>query len=392
MRPVNNQDKGMNALKVIVAMDSFKGSCSAARAGEAVRRGILRADRQAEVLNIPVADGGEGTVDAIIRGGRGTWHACRATGPMGESVSAGYGSLNGQIAVIEMSAASGLTLTPKEKRNPLYATSYGTGELIRAALDAGYREILIGIGGSATNDGGAGMAQALGVSFLDARGRELPFGGAALKDLDRIDASGLDPRIADCKITVASDVRNPLCGPQGASHVFGPQKGATPAMVEQLDAALRNYAQVVRRDCGIDVENMPGAGAAGGLGAALYAFLGAQFRQGIDAILDILEFTSKLDNVDFVLTGEGCTDGQTLFGKVPAGVAKTTKTRGSIPVYILSGGIGAGAEALYDCGVDGIYSIADGPITLENSKQRVEELLERIAESVARSVKAMRRN
>ncbi len=382
----------MKALKVIVAMDSFKGSCSAASAGEAVRRGILRADRQAEVLNIPVADGGEGTVDAIIRGGRGAWHPCEVTGPMGERVDAGYGSLNGRVAVIEMSAASGLTLTPEKKRNPLIATSYGTGELIRAALDAGYREILIGIGGSATNDGGAGMAQALGVSFRNAKEEELPFGGAALKDLCRIDVSGLDPRIAECQITVASDVRNPLCGPQGASFVFGPQKGATPAMVRELDAALQNFAQVVRRDCGIDVENMPGAGAAGGLGAGLYAFLHAQFRQGIDAILDILEFSSKLDNVDFVLTGEGCTDGQTLFGKVPAGVAKTAKTRGSIPVYILSGGIGKGAEALYDCGVDGIYSIADGPITLENSKRRVEELLERAAESLARSVKAMQRS
>ena len=308
---------------------------------------------------------------------------------MGNEVDAGFGSV-GDVAVIEMSAASGLTLVPEGRRNPLIATSYGTGELILRALDAGFRRFLIGIGGSATNDGGAGMMQALGVSFRDAAGTELPRGGAALALLERVDVSGMDPRLAACEITVASDVSNPLCGPNGATYVFGPQKGATPEMQAQLEAALMRYANVLQRQTGADVVNMRGAGAAGGLGAALYVFLGAKFSQGILAVLDIVDFKSRLENADMVITGEGRTDAQTVFGKVPAGVAKLTKQVGDIPVYILSGGIGKGAEALYDVGVDGIYSIADGPITLEDSQKRVGELLARLAESLTRSCMKMK--
>lgn len=370
-------------------MDSFKGCCSAVQAGEAVRRGILRGDPDAEVLNIPVADGGEGTVDAVIRDGRGAWHSCKVTGPMGEPADAGYGTID-DVAVIEMSTASGLTLVPESRRNPLTATTYGTGELILHALDAGFRSFLIGIGGSATNDGGAGMMQALGASFRDASGKELEFGGAALARLNEVDLSGLDPRLAECRFTVASDVSNPLCGPNGATYVFGPQKGATPEMQEQLEAALRRYADVVERQFGQNVAEMRGAGAAGGLGAALYVFLKAEFRQGILAVLDIVDFQGKLKDADMVITGEGRTDAQTVFGKVPAGVAALTKQVGDIPVYILSGGIGKGAEALYGVGVDGIYSIADGPITLEDSQKRVEELLERLAESLTRSVRKIK--
>ena len=377
-------------MKIVVAMDSFKGCCSALDAGEALRKGILRADAAAEVINVPVADGGEGTVDAIICDGRGQWHPCEVTGPLGERVQAGYGTLGGKIAVLEMSSASGLPLVEKSRRNPLITTTYGTGEVIRAALDAGYREFLIGIGGSATNDGGAGMAQALGVSLKDADGNELPFGGGALKNLHTVDLSGMDPRIAECHITVASDVRNPLCGPEGASRVFGPQKGATPEMVEQLDAALAHYADVLLKQHNIDVAAKPGAGAAGGLGAAMYAFLNAHFRQGIEAVLDILAFREKIVGADFVITGEGRTDGQTLFGKVPSGVAKAAKETAGLPVFIVAGGIGRGAEALYQGGVDGIYSIADGPITLDESQARVEELLARIGESLARTVKAVK--
>lgn len=376
-------------MKIIVAMDSFKGCCTAAQAGEAVRQGILRGDPDAEVWNIPVADGGEGTVDAVICDGRGQWHSCKVTGPMGNEVDAGFGSV-GDIAIIEMSAASGLTLVPEGRRNPLTATSYGTGELILRALDAGFRRFLIGIGGSATNDGGAGMMQALGVSFRDAEGAELPMGGAALARLERVDVSGMDPRLAACEITVASDVSNPLCGPNGATYVFGPQKGATPEMQVQLEAALMRYADVLRHQLGVDVVNMRGAGAAGGLGAALYVFLGAKFCQGILAVLDIVGFKSRLENADMVITGEGRTDAQTVFGKVPAGVATLTKQVGDIPVYILSGGIGKGAEALYGVGVDGIYSIADGPITLEDSQKRVGELLARLAESLTRSCMKMK--
>ncbi len=372
-------------MKIIVAMDSFKGCCSAAKAGDAVCRGILRGDPDAELWNIPVADGGEGTVEAVTRDGRGTLYSCKVTGPMGDEVDACFGSV-GDIAVIEMSAASGLPLVPKTQRNPLLATSYGTGELIRYALDAGFRRFLIGIGGSATNDGGVGMMQALGVSFQDAAGEELAFGGAALADLAKVDVSKLDSRLAACEITVASDVTNPLCGPNGATYVFGPQKGATPDMQLQLEEALRHYADVIQSDMGINVADMRGAGAAGGMGAAMQTFLKVKFCQGIQAVLDIVDFKSYLENVDMVFTGEGRTDAQTIYGKVPAGVAELTKQAGDIPVYILSGGIGKGAEALYNVGVDGIYSIADGPITLEESQRRVEELLERLAESLTRSV------
>ena len=378
-------------MKVIAAMDSFKGCCSAESAGAAVCKGALRADAAIEAVNIPVSDGGEGMIDALIYSGRGRWVPCEVTGPMGEAVAAGYALLEDRTAVVEMSLASGLTLVPANSRNPGIATTYGTGQLIRAALDAGCRNFLVGIGGSATNDGGAGMMQALGVHFLDQDGRELPFGGAALRRLEQVDISGMDPRLTQCRILVASDVRNPLCGPNGASHVYGPQKGATPAMVEELDAALTRYARVLASQLGRDVAGEPGAGAAGGLGAALYAFMNAEFCAGIEAVLDLLNFSDQIADADMVFTGEGCTDAQTLFGKVPAGVAKAVKQKADIPVYILSGGIRGGAEALYGHGIDGIFSIADGPITLEESQRRAEELLERGAEAIVRAAMAARR-
>lgn len=378
-------------MKVVAAMDSYKGCCSAEIAGAAVCRGILRADPAIEAVNLPVSDGGDGMLEALLYTGRGKWRACEVTGPMGNRVQAGFVVLDDKVAVIEMSAASGLALAEPERRNPEIATTYGTGELIRAALDSGCREILIGIGGSATNDGGAGMAQALGVSFKDAAGNELPFGGAALAWLSTVDVAGMDPRLNDCCITVASDVQNVLCGPKGASHVYGPQKGATPEMVERLDRALLHYAETLRTQLGTDVANRPGAGAAGGLGAALYAFLNAQFRRGIDVVLELQNFAEQVRDADLVITGEGRTDGQTLFGKVPMGVAETVKRQGNVPVCVLSGGVSADARVLYQRGVDGLYAIADGPITLQESSGRVEELLERAAESIARTVLAAQR-
>lgn len=379
------------SVKVIIAMDSFKGSCSAYEAGEAVRRGILRAVPTAQVVNIPVADGGEGTVEAVIAKGRGVWKPCEAVGPLGDTVRAGYGVLDGETAVIEMSAASGLMLVPPGRLNPLRATTYGTGELIKSALDAGYRKILLGLGGSATNDGGAGMAQALGVSLKDEDGFELGFGGAELAKLHTVDISHMDERLRDCQITCAVDVKNPLCGPNGASAVFGPQKGATPQMIAELDAALAHYARVIESQMGISVAELPGAGAAGGLGAGLYAFCGATFQPGIDAVLDIVGFDEKVGGVDFVVTGEGRIDVQSLSGKVPIGVARRVKARGStIPVFALVGALGTGAEEVYGFGIDGIYAIADGPMTLEASCKNALPLLEQSALSLAHMVRAVR--
>lgn len=378
-------------MKIVAAMDSYKGCCSAAAAGAAVCRGALRADPTIEAVNLPVSDGGDGMLDAFVHTGRGKWTACEATGPMGERVQAGFVVLNERTAILEMSAAAGLTLVDPRARNPELATTYGVGELIRAALDAGCREIILGLGGSATNDGGAGMAQALGVSLRDATGRELPLGGAALAQLHDVDASGMDPRLSDCRIIVASDVQNVLCGPEGASLVYGPQKGATPEMAARLDHALAHYAQVLQAQLGTDAASRPGAGAAGGLGAALYAFTRAKFRRGIDVVLDLQGFAEQAASADLVFTGEGRTDGQTLFGKVPMGVAQAAKRQGDIPVCVLSGGISADAQALYAHGVDGLYAIADGPITLQESAARVAELLERTAESVVRTVLAARK-
>lgn len=379
-------------MKVVLAIDSFKGSCTSFAAGEAVRRGILRADPAAEAFNIPVADGGEGTVDAIIGNGRGRWQPCPALGPLGGRVSAGFGVLPDGTAVIEMSAASGLTLVPPGGLNPLLTTTYGTGQLIRAALDAGHRKMLIGLGGSATNDGGAGMAQALGVSLRDRNGVELGYGGAALQQLHTVDLTGLDPRLKECAITCAVDVSNPLCGVNGASAVYGPQKGATPEMVNILDDALRRFANVLRDQHGVSVSDLPGAGAAGGLGAGLYAFCSASFRPGIEAVLDIVGFDEFVLGADYVVTGEGRLDGQTVYGKVPIGVSGRAKTLTGAPVFALVGSIGEGHEAVYRHGIDGVFAIADGPLTLAESCARAEPLLERAGEALARTVAAVRRS
>ncbi len=370
-------------------MDSFKGSCSACEAGEAVRRGLLRAMPDARIEHVPVADGGEGTVEAVIANGRGALVRCEVMGPLGEPVSAGYGVLDTGTAVIEMSAASGLLLVPEERRDPLVATTYGTGQLIKAALDAGHRKILIGLGGSATNDGGAGMAQALGASLRDAQGRELGFGGAALRSLCTIDVSGMDPRLRECVITCAVDVRNPLTGISGASHVFGPQKGATPESILLLDAALSHYGAVIEAQLGVEVADLPGAGAAGGLGAGLLAFCGAHFASGIDAVLDIVGFDRLAMGADLVVTGEGRMDGQTVSGKVPVGVARRAKARGRVPVVALVGALGPGAEAVYGCGIDGAYAICDGPMTLDQSCAEVLALLERSAYALGWTARAM---
>ncbi len=373
-------------MKILAAMDSFKGSCTSYTAGKAVCNGIKNILPDADVINVPVADGGEGTIEAVMASMNGKERICKVTDPIGNEVKARYCVLPSGIAVIEMSAASGLLLVPGDKRNPMVTTTYGTGELIKAALDEGHTTILLGVGGSATNDGGAGMAQALGVSFRDKDGNELGVGGGKLSDLYEIDTSKIDKRLKGCKIIIASDVTNLLCGPNGASYMYGPQKGASPEMVKELDQALAHYAAVIREQVGIDVMSVPGSGAAGGIVAGILAFCNAEIKSGIEAVLDIVNFDNQLEDVDIVFTGEGRIDEQTVYGKVPMGVAKHAKLVGNIPVIAIAGSVQKGAEVLLSKGIDAIFSVADGPISLEESQERIEELLERTAESIMRTI------
>ena len=340
----------------------------------------------AETVVVPMADGGEGTVEALTYGSHGRIVSTEVTGPLGGKVTAKWGILgDGVSAVVEMAAASGITLVPSEKLNPLVATTYGTGELIRAALNAGCRRLIIGIGGSATNDGGAGMAQALGVRLLDEGGGELPRGGAALAELSRIDTSGLDIRLTGREIIIASDVTNPLCGEQGASRVYGPQKGATGEMCQQLDEALANYAGVIKGDLGIDVMDIPGAGAAGGLGAGLIAFLGAKLISGIEIVSEVAGLAGYLKGASLVFTGEGSIDTQTLFGKTVAGVAAKAKAQG-VPVVALGGAVAGDSKEFYQHGIDAVLSIAPGPISLRKSMANAEKLIADAAERALRLI------
>jgi len=335
---------------------------------------------------VPMADGGEGTVEALTYGSHGQIIDTEVTGPLGEKVTAKWGILGDRIsAVVEMAAASGITLVPPGKLNPLVATTYGTGELIRAALHAGCRRLIIGIGGSATNDGGAGMVQALGARLLDERGKELPWGGAALARLSRIDISGLDRRLAECEVITACDVTNPLCGEQGASRVYGPQKGATEEMCQQLDEALTNYAEVIKRDLGINVMDIPGAGAAGGLGAGLIAFLGAKLISGIEIVSEVVGLTGYLKEASLVFTGEGRIDTQTLFGKAVAGVAAKAKAF-NVPVVALAGEVDGDSKEFSRHGINAALSITPGPITLKESMANAEKLIADAAERALRLI------
>lgn len=375
-------------MKIVIAPDSFKGSLSSVEVVTFVEAAIRAVDKDAEIVRLPIADGGEGTVEAFRLSVGGEADTETVTGPLGQKVQASYCVLPDGTAVIEMAQASGLTLLREEELDPVRATTYGTGELIRHALDRGCRQFIIGIGGSATNDGGAGMARALGARFLDRAGRELPPGGGALDRLDRIDCDGLDRRLYESRFLVASDVSNVLCGPEGATAVYGPQKGVTPQLMDKLDGALANYARVIRDQLGIDVADRPAAGAAGGLGAGLMAFCRAQVRPGIDIVLDAARFEEALEGADLVITGEGRVDGQSARGKVPFGVATRVKRFGPIPVVALAGCIGEGAERLYDCGVDAIVPISDGSLTVKESMARAGELVKKTAEKLIRNFEA----
>ncbi len=374
----------MSRLKVVVAPDSFKECLSAPQVAEAMAAGVRAAAPDGEVTCVPMADGGEGTVQALVAATGGSLHNATVTGPLGEPVEAEFGILgDGETAVIEMAAASGLPLVPPERRDPTRTTTFGTGELIRAALDRGAGRLILGIGGSATVDGGAGMAQALGVRLLGAEGQPLGRGGGALERLDIIDLSGRDPRVADVTCEVACDVDNPLVGPRGAARVYAPQKGATPQMVESLEANLSRLADVIQRDLDVQVRDLPGAGAAGGLGAGLVAFLGAELRPGVELVIEAVHLDEALAGADLVLVGEGQLDGQTAFGKVPVGVARGAAKQG-IPVVELAGALGAGWASVLGEGITACFAIADGPMDRETSYARASELLTRTAEQATR--------
>lgn len=366
----------MKAVQIIVAPDSFKGSMSAVDVANAMEKGILSVFTDAQVIKLPIADGGEGTTETLVSATGGHFMKTEVMGPLGNAVEAVWGILgDGKTAVLEMAAASGLTLITKEERNPQITTTYGTGQLIKAALDQGIRKLIIGIGGSATNDGGSGMARALGVKFLDSEGQELPHGGAALGRLAKIDISQIDKRLDETTILVASDVDNPLCGPKGASAVYGPQKGATPIMVEELDQALKNYALLAEQTVAKDVLVRPGAGAAGGLGAGLMLFTPAQLRPGVQLVLEVTGFEEKVKLADFVITGEGRTDFQTAHGKAPVGVAQAAQ-KYNVPTLCISGGLGTGAEDVYTKGIEGLMSIVPQPMDLEECINFAEKLIQ----------------
>jgi glycerate kinase len=374
-------------MRIIIAPDSFKGSVSALGVAQAIERGVHAVFPDAEVLKVPVADGGEGTVEALVSATDGKILQEKVKGPLGETVLAHWGILgDGETAVIEMAAASGLPLVPKDKRDPRITTTYGTGQLIKAALDHGLKKMIIGIGGSATNDGGAGVAKALGVKFFDEGKKELPDGGAALADLASIDLSGLDPRIAKTSIMVACDVDNPLCGPRGASAVYGPQKGATPTLVAELDKALEIFAGVAKNATGRDVAVRPGAGAAGGLGAGLLFFTSAELRPGVEIVMEATGFADMAATAQLVITGEGLTDFQTAHGKAPVGIARVAKQH-NVPVICLAGGLGEGAEDVYDQGIDALMSIVPQPMMLEQCMANGEALIEAAAERLCRLIR-----
>lgn len=372
-------------MRVVVAPNPFKGSLSAPEAAAAIKRGVLRIWSDAEVLEVPVADGGEGTVDALVAADGGELVTVTVEGPLGEPVEAAFGLIDGGgTAVVELAAASGLPLV-RGREDPRNASTYGFGQLLEAARKRGVERIIAGIGGSATNDGGAGMAQALGYRLLDSRGEELPRGGAALSRLARIDASEVDRAWRGIEVAVACDVTNPLTGPQGATAVYGPQKGVTPDMVDELDGALARLAEVIARDLGARVSELPGAGAAGGTGAGLVAFLGAGLLPGAPLVVEAAGLESALVGSDLVFGGEGRLDAQTGYGKGPIEVARRAATAGA-PVVILAGYLSQGWERVLEEGVSAVLPIVEGPATVEEMIGDAPGLLERAAERACRLV------
>ena len=374
-------------MRFLFASDSFKGSLTSGQTVELLTKAAREVFGACETSGVPVADGGEGTVDAVIAAEKGERISVAVHGPRMEDAEAYYGVFDGDKAIIEMAAASGLPMVPEDQRNPLHTTTFGTGELIRDALARGYRDISIAIGGSATNDGGMGCARALGVKFLDESGAELEGFGRDLGRVARIDLSGLDERLSEAKITVMCDVTNPLCGENGATYTFGRQKGATPKIQEELEAGMCNYRDVIRRQFDIDCDEVPGAGAAGGLGAALKVFLHGEMKSGIETVLDLIRFDERLEGVDLVVTGEGRTDWQSCFGKVMQGVGAHAKAK-DIPAVGLSGALGRDALAICDHGIDSLMTTVNAPMPLAEAMERAEELYYEAALRMFRFVRA----
>ncbi|WP_305464604.1 glycerate kinase [Photobacterium leiognathi] len=370
-------------MKIIIAPDSYKESLTAMEVATAIENGFRQVIPNAEYIKLPMADGGEGTVQSLVDASNGTIIEHSVTGPLGEQVNGFFGLMgDGKTAIIEMAAASGLHLVIPELRNPMLTTSFGTGELILAALDKGVEHIIVGIGGSATNDGGIGMAQALGVCFLDENNKPIHYSGGALDSLHRIDISNIDPRLVSVKLEVACDVDNPLCGEKGASQVFGPQKGATPEMVTQLDNNLAHYAEIIKRDLGKDVKDMAGAGAAGGMGAALLGLFNAQLRPGIEIVMDAVNLADVLQDADLVITGEGRIDSQTIHGKTPIGVARTAK-RFNKPVIGIAGSLSYDCNVVHEHGIDAVFSVVPRSVSLAEALAEAAINVELTARNVA---------
>ncbi|MBN1349423.1 glycerate kinase [candidate division KSB1 bacterium] len=375
-------------MKIVIAPDSFKGSLSALEVSNAIERGIKKVLPETETIKLPMADGGEGTVEALVTSTKGRIEHQSARGPLGEAVEAHYGILgDGQTAVIEMASASGLPLVPPAKRNPLLTTTFGTGELILAALGKGCREFIIGIGGSATTDCGTGMAQALGVEFFDQAGKKIEslINGELMGSVQEIDLSGLPPEILASRFTVACDVDNPLLGPKGAAHVYAPQKGATPEMVTQLETNMTRFADVLESSIGKFVRNIPGAGAAGGLGAGLIAFVNGTLKLGIEIVLEASQFARRISGASLIISGEGKIDFQTAFGKTMSGVAREAKKQ-NIPVIGIGGMVDANLENLHQLGINSFFSICNEPMTLEDALANAAPLVETISERIIRAV------
>lgn len=371
----------------VIAPDSFKESLSAKEACLALAKGVRKIFPDANILNVPMADGGEGTVEAFLTALNGKKVEVTVTGSLGTKVTTYFGYMEDtKTAVIEMAKANGIGLLKPENRNPLLTSTYGTGEMIIAALDLGAEKIIIGLGGSATNDGGAGMAQALGVKFLDEKGKELPLGGGSLEKLAQIDSTQLDSRLLNTQIILASDVTNPLVGLKGASYVFGPQKGATPEMVARLDRNLAHYAKIIKRDLGKEVADIKGGGAAGGLGAGLLAFTQATLKSGVDMVMETTNLAKKIEAADYVFTGEGGLDFQTKFGKTPYGVAQIAK-QFQKPVIAFTGYVGKDVDSLYEEGITAIFGILDKAQSLEEALENGAENLSRTSENVCRLLK-----
>ncbi|CAJ1193934.1 Glycerate 2-kinase [Companilactobacillus paralimentarius] len=376
-------------MKIVLAPDSYKNSLTAKEVAMAMHKGFAKVYPEADFVDVPMADGGEGTVQSLVDAKNGQIITEEVINPLGRRTEAHYGLIDdGKVAVIEMAEASGIQYINQFTQNPYITTTFGTGELIKSAIQKGAKTIIIGIGGSATNDGGAGMAQALGAHLLDEKGQELQYGGAMLEKLDKIDASAMLPELADVKVIIASDVTNPLTGPNGASHVFGPQKGANEEMVEFLDKALSHYADILKRDLGKDLKQVPGAGAAGGLGAGLLAFTHSEMRSGVDIVVDYTDLKDKVKAADVVVTGEGQIDFQTKFGKTPIGVAKATKAvNPQATVIAIAGSVGEKISELYPLGIDAIFTCVPGVEELSKAIQDTDKNLQQVSENIARLIK-----